>query len=249
MTFYAGPFLRCSHGLRRLKADLMKLFSCKLTYFTVGKTQRLQVKQGKNAFFPFAHKINSILHHTRKACGDWHFPRPAVTHGLLHMQTHIRAQTPPPPQQRKQKKTCKPSGPSQLFPLSLPLVPFNILRQVKVFWVALNSAAPIIPVHITTVLTCSDCNLRRDVSISEFKSVFFPPFMILSCDWQGTECECDIWQAVTRTQTDNSVNTKHVFTDSETQGVNITRRSQLRCIFQSRVDLLPTVADTIATEE
>lgn len=50
------------------------------------------------------------------------------------------------------------------FPLlSLPLVPFNIPRRVKVFWVALNSAAPIMPVHITTVLTCSDCSHRRDV--------------------------------------------------------------------------------------
>lgn len=149
-----------------------------------------------------------------------------LLHTVCFTCKHTYVHKPLPPQQRKQKKTCKPSGPSQLFPLSLPLVPFNILRQVKVFWVALNSAAPIIPVHITTVLTCSDCNLRRDVSISEFKSVFFPPFMILSCDWQGTECECDIWQAVTRTQTDNFVNTKHVFTDSETQGVNITRRPE-----------------------
>lgn len=167
MTLWAGWFLRCSHGLRRLKADLMKLFSSKLTYFTLGKTQRLQVKQGKKCF--------SFLLHTKSIPFYITLLKRAVTDispgQLLHTVCFTCKHT-----YVHKKITCKPSALSQLFPLSLPLVPFNIPRQVKVFWVALNSAAPIMPLHITTGLTCSDCNLHPDASISQFKSIFFFSF-------------------------------------------------------------------------
>lgn len=58
-------------------------------------------------------------------------------------------------------------------PPPLPHVPFNIPSQVKLFWVALNSATPITHAHITTVLTCSDRNLRRDTGLSQFMRGFF----------------------------------------------------------------------------
>ena len=52
----------------------------------------------------------------------------------------------------------------------------------------------------------------------------FPPFLILIALIDSGQSERDVWQAVTRTQADNFVNTKHVFTDDETQAVSVTRR-------------------------
>lgn len=98
-----------------------------LTYFTVTNTPRLQMKQGerkkkKTLLHSIPYKIISILHRAHKVSGEWHFPGPTVKHGLLHMQTHIHRQN-----------ACDCLVPLSSFSLSLPLVPFNVLKQVKLF--------------------------------------------------------------------------------------------------------------------
>lgn len=167
----------------------MKLSSSKLTYFTVGKTPRLQVRQrGGGKCFSFLLHTKSIpfyitllkravtdispgqlLHTVCFTCKHTYVhthTKKKNQHTHTHMQTirSLSAFSPPPP------------------PPSLPLVPFNIPRQVKVFWVALNSAAPIIPLHITTVVTCSDFNLLP--AQEHFFDFFFflPAFMMPSSD-------------------------------------------------------------------
>lgn len=94
-----------------------------LTDFTVGETLRLPNETDKMLIHSSPYKIISILHHAHIASGEWHFPGPAVKHGLLHMRTHMHGYN-----------ACNCLVPlSSPLSVQLPLVPFSILKQVKLF--------------------------------------------------------------------------------------------------------------------
>lgn len=93
------------------------------TDFTVGETLRLPNETDKMLLHSAPYKIISILHHAHIASGEWHFPGPAVKHGLLHMRTHMHGYN-----------ACNCLVPlSSPLSVLLPLVPFSILKQVKLF--------------------------------------------------------------------------------------------------------------------
>lgn len=87
------------HAVWDLSNENLWVEESRLTYFTVRDTPELQMKQEKgkkkkeNCFFS-SYRTKSFPVYTALVdpSGEWHFLRPAVKHGLIHMQTNTNGQ-------------------------------------------------------------------------------------------------------------------------------------------------------------
>lgn len=166
MVYTAGRFEGLSAETRSNEIPLAA--ESEPTYFTLGKTLGLQMKQTK-CFSTLSHRKSLPFYITlvQRVLND-------ISPGQLlnmvcftctHMQTRTRTDT------RPDRLHATASSLSALsLSVQLPLVPFNILKQVKLFWGGIEQpAVRICPAHITTAVTCSDYNLHRDIISFEFE--------------------------------------------------------------------------------